>query len=101
MFHWYYKATYNLGQIFLASALFSKSVQDMKVKFDMTTRHKVVLGCLQAAHAHDFLLDIPIDWLGQHMSPAESHTILKYRHMIPLFSIDEVCCNTPFSQQCK
>ena len=35
----------------LASAPFSKIVQDMKVKFDMTVRQKAVLGCLQAAHA--------------------------------------------------
>ena len=75
----------------LASALFSKSVQDMEVKFDMTTRQKTIFGCLQAPHAQGFLLAIPIDGLGQHMSPAEYRTILRYRLMIPLFSIDEVC----------
>jgi len=75
----------------LASALFSKSVQDMEVKFDMTTRQKAIFGCLQAAHAQDFLLAILIDGLGQHMSPVEYRTILRYRLMIPLFSIDEVC----------
>jgi hypothetical protein len=42
------------AQHVLASALFSKSVQDMKVKFDMTTRQNAVLGCLQAAYAQDF-----------------------------------------------
>ena len=36
------------AQHVLTSAFFSKSVQDMKVKFDMTTRHKLVLECLQA-----------------------------------------------------
>jgi len=38
----------------------SKSVQDMEVKFDMTTRHKVVFACLQAANAPYFLLAIHI-----------------------------------------
>ncbi|GJU56760.1 hypothetical protein Tco_1234526 [Tanacetum coccineum] len=32
-----------------------------------------------------------IDGLGQHMSPVEYRTILKYRLMIPLFSIDAIC----------
>jgi len=79
------------AQHVLASVLFSKSVQDMKVKFDMTTRQKAIFGCLQAAHAQDFLLAIPIDGLGQHMSPVEYRTILRYRLMIQLFPIDEVC----------
>jgi len=30
----------------------------MEVKFDMTTRQKGILRCLQAAHAYDFLLTI-------------------------------------------
>ena len=63
----------------------------MKVKFDMTTRQKTTFGCLQATHAQDFLLAIPIDGLSQHMSPVEYHTILIYRLIIPLFPIDEVC----------
>jgi len=52
------------AQHVLATALFSKSVQDMKVKFDMTTRHKTFFGCLQATHSQDFLLAILIDGLG-------------------------------------
>jgi hypothetical protein len=75
----------------LASVIFSKSVQNMKVKFDMNIRQKTILGCLQAAHAHDFLLAIPIDELGQHMSPVKYCTSLRYRLVIPLFPIDEVC----------
>jgi len=63
----------------------------MEVKFHMTTRQKTIFGCLQEAHAQDFLLAIPIDGLGQHMSPVEYRTILRYRLMIPLFPIDEVC----------
>jgi len=78
------------AQLVLASTISSKIVQDMEVKFDMTTRQKAIFGCLQA-DAHDFLLAIPINGLGQHMSPVEYHTILRYRLMIPLFPIDEVC----------
>ena len=44
--------------------LFSESVRDMEVKLDMNTRQKAVFRCLQAAHARDFLLAIPIDGLG-------------------------------------
>jgi len=79
------------AQHVLASALFNKSVHDMEVKFDMPTRQKSIFGCLQATHAQDFLLAIPIDGLCQHMSPVEYRTILRYRLMIPLFPIDEVC----------
>jgi len=75
----------------LASVLFSKSVQDMKVKFDMTTRQKIVFGCLQASHAHNFLLAIQIEGLRRYMSPVEYLTILKHRIMISIFSIDKEC----------
>ena len=34
---------------------------------------------------------IPIDGLSQHMSSVEYRTILRYRLMISLFPIDEVC----------
>nr|GEW59619.1 hypothetical protein [Tanacetum cinerariifolium] len=39
----------------------------------------------------DFILAIPIDGIGQHMSPVEYRIILKYRLMIPLFSVDSIC----------
>lgn len=54
----------------LVSSLFSKSVQDMVINFDMTTRRKVVFGYLQEPYAHDLLLAIP-DGLGQLNSPVE------------------------------
>ncbi|KAK2361377.1 hypothetical protein QL285_086534 [Trifolium repens] len=63
----------------------------MEVDFAMTVRQKAVFGCLKAAHAHDFLLAIPIDGLDQHMSPVEYRIVLRYRLMIPLFHVDEVC----------
>jgi len=63
----------------------------MKVKFDITTSQEIILGCLQATHAHGFLLAIPIDELGQHMSQVKYRTILRYRLMISQFLIDEVC----------
>ncbi|KAM0014804.1 putative exostosin [Helianthus debilis subsp. tardiflorus] len=75
----------------LASALFSKIVHEIEVQFDLTVRQKAVFECLRAPHAQDFLLAIPIDGLGQHMSSVEFRTILKYRLMIPLFPVDEVC----------
>jgi hypothetical protein len=49
------------AQHILARVLFGKIVQDVEVEFNMTTRQKVVFGCLQVAHAQDFLLVIPID----------------------------------------
>nr|GEV32545.1 putative reverse transcriptase domain-containing protein [Tanacetum cinerariifolium] len=66
-------------------------VKDMEVHFDMNMRQKIVFKCLRAPRAHDFLLPIPIDGLGQHMSPVEYCTILKYRFMIPLFPVDTIC----------
>lgn len=51
-------------------------VQNMEVKFYMTTRQKIVLGRSKTSHAHDFLIAILIDGLGQHISPVEYHAIL-------------------------
>ncbi|GJZ02795.1 hypothetical protein Tco_0520756 [Tanacetum coccineum] len=75
----------------LASVIFSEMVKDMEVHFDITMRQKVAFECLRAPHAQDFLLAIPIDGLGQHMSLVEYHTILKYRLMIPLFPVNAIC----------
>ncbi|GKE10159.1 hypothetical protein Tco_1413710, partial [Tanacetum coccineum] len=75
----------------LVSALFGKLVKDREVHFDMTVRQKAVFQCLRAPHAQDFLLAIPIDGLGQHMSSMEYRTILKYHLMISLFPVDEIC----------
>ncbi|GJV88413.1 hypothetical protein Tco_1532351 [Tanacetum coccineum] len=61
----------------------------MKVYFNMTVRQKA--ECLCTPRAQDFLLAIPVDWLGQHMSPVKYRTIIKYRLMIPLFPVDEIC----------
>ncbi|GJV48940.1 retrovirus-related pol polyprotein from transposon TNT 1-94 [Tanacetum coccineum] len=74
----------------LTNVLFSEMVKDMEVYFDMTIRHKAVFECLRAPQAQDFLLAIPIDGFGQHMSPMEYHTILKCRLMIPLFPVDAI-----------
>ncbi|GJV81438.1 putative reverse transcriptase domain-containing protein [Tanacetum coccineum] len=75
----------------LANVLFSEMVKDMEVHFDMTMRQKAVFECLRAPHAQDFLLAIPIDGLGQHMSPVEYRTILKHHLKILLFSVDAIC----------
>ncbi|GKB63897.1 hypothetical protein Tco_0920083 [Tanacetum coccineum] len=87
----------------LASALFSEMVKDMKVHFDMTVRQKAVFECLRAPHAQDFLLAIPIDGLGQHMSPAcldsfGEHAVhckelpgFKYRHDMVRDVLFDIC----------
>ena len=69
-------------QHILASVLFYKIVKDMNVKFDMTIRQKAIFDCLQDAHAHNFLLVISLDGLGQHMSRVKYRTILRYHLMI-------------------
>ncbi|GJU50466.1 putative reverse transcriptase domain-containing protein [Tanacetum coccineum] len=70
-------------------------LHDMIPSFDFSgftnKETKAVFECLRAPQAQDFLLAIPIDRLGQHMSPVEYHTILKYRLMIPLFPVDAIC----------
>nr|GEX02656.1 auxilin-like protein [Tanacetum cinerariifolium] len=66
-------------------------VKDMEAHFDMIVREKVVFECLRAPRAQDFLPTISIDGLGQQMSPVEYRTILKYRFMIILFSVDAIC----------
>ncbi|GKB55977.1 retrovirus-related pol polyprotein from transposon TNT 1-94 [Tanacetum coccineum] len=75
----------------LANVIFSEMVKDTEVHFDMTMRQKAVFECLRGPHAQDFLLAVPIDGLGQHMSPVEYRTILKYRLMISLFLVDAIC----------
>ncbi|KAK1434236.1 hypothetical protein QVD17_11155 [Tagetes erecta] len=79
------------AQHVLASALFSRIGQSLEVRFDLSPRQKAVVACLQAPRAQDFLTVIPIEGLGQHMSPLEYRAILKYRLMIPLFPVDEPC----------
>jgi len=54
-------------------------------------RQKANLGCLQAAYAHDYLLAISINELGQHISIMEYRTILRCRLITPQFHIDAVC----------
>ncbi|GJW79180.1 putative reverse transcriptase domain-containing protein [Tanacetum coccineum] len=75
----------------LANVFFSEMVKDMEVYFDITMRQKAVFECLRVPHAQNFLLAVPIDRLGQHMSPVKYLTILKYRVMIPLFLVDVIC----------
>lgn len=75
----------------MARAFFSKTIKDVDVMFDMTTRQNEVFSYSQVAHAQDFIHVIPIDRLGQHMSHVEYNIILRYRLMIPLFPIDKVC----------
>jgi len=57
------------AQHVLASALFSRISQSLEVRFDLSPRQKAVVSCLQAPRAQDYLTVIPIEGLGQHMSP--------------------------------
>nr|GEU88258.1 hypothetical protein [Tanacetum cinerariifolium] len=75
----------------LANVFFSEMVRDMEVHFDMTLRKKAIFKCLRGPHAQDFLLAIPINGLGKHIPLVEYRTILKYRLMISLFSVDAIC----------
>ncbi|GJR38451.1 putative reverse transcriptase domain-containing protein [Tanacetum coccineum] len=85
------KDTAPKAQNVLACALFSEIVKSLGVSFDLSPRQKAVVECLRAPRAQNFLTVIPIEGLGQHMSALEYRTILKYRLMIPLFSVDEPC----------
>lgn len=75
----------------MTSIIFSKNVQNMKVKFGITTRLEIIFDCLKATHAHDFLLVISTDEFSQHMPMVEYRIILRYHLMIPLFFVGEVC----------
>nr|GEU89910.1 putative reverse transcriptase domain, PPM-type phosphatase domain, protein phosphatase 2C family [Tanacetum cinerariifolium] len=59
-----------------------------KLFFGLRTCQPVHMKAAALFLTKDFLLVIPIDGLGQHMSPVEYRTILKYRVMIPLFSVN-------------
>ncbi|KAF5177872.1 hypothetical protein FRX31_032541 [Thalictrum thalictroides] len=51
-------------------------------EFDLSTCQKGLIECLQAKHAKDFLLAVPIEELGQRMMPVEYLTILRCCLMI-------------------
>lgn len=51
---------------------------------------KASLVFMQKTHTENFLLDIPIDELGHHISSVEYRTIFKNLLMIFLFPIDDV-----------
>lgn len=63
----------------------------MEVHLGMMISHKTVFESLRAPHAQEFSMAIPIDGLVQHISPMKYRVILKYRLMIPLFSVDVTC----------
>ena len=72
------------AQQVLAGALFGKIVQEMEVAFNLTSRQKAVFKCLQSVHSQDFLLAIPIDGLGQCMSPVEYRSVLNFIRLMGL-----------------
>ncbi|GJV93107.1 hypothetical protein Tco_1540920 [Tanacetum coccineum] len=87
----------------IQALILTEMVKDMEVRFDMTVRQKVVFECLRAPYAQDFLLAIPIDGLGQHMSPAcldsfGEHAVhckelpgFKYRHDMVRDVLFDIC----------
>ncbi|KAI3822031.1 hypothetical protein L1987_09612 [Smallanthus sonchifolius] len=79
------------AQKILANALYSEIVKTFEEKFALSPRQRAVLECLRAPHAQDFLSVVPIEGLGQCMSPVEYRAILKYRLMVPLFPVDDPC----------
>jgi hypothetical protein len=58
---------------------FSKTVQNMKVKFDMTTRQTIV-RCTKTSHAQDFVLAIHIDAPYAPIEIALSSSIASWLH---------------------
>ncbi|GKB51930.1 hypothetical protein Tco_0902683 [Tanacetum coccineum] len=68
-------------------------LRDTILSFDFTgfTNKDTTPSKAQQTPENDFLLAILIDGLGQHTSPVEYRTILKYRLMILLFLVDAIC----------
>ncbi|XP_076935722.1 uncharacterized protein LOC143602539 [Bidens hawaiensis] len=79
------------AQKILANALYGEIVKTVEEKFALSPRQRAVFECLRAPHALDFLSVVPIEGLGQCMSPVEHRAILKYRLMVPLFPVDDPC----------
>ncbi|XP_076901857.1 uncharacterized protein LOC143556417 [Bidens hawaiensis] len=79
------------AQKILANALYGEIVKTVEEKFALSPRQRAVFECLRAPHALDFLSVVPIEGLGQCMSPVEYRAILKYRLMVPLFPVDDPC----------
>ena len=75
----------------LVKAYYNKISSGLEREFELSARQKAVIGCVQSEHAKDFLLAIPMEGLGQRMTPVEYRAILRYRLMIPLYSDGELC----------
>jgi hypothetical protein len=58
------------------------------INFDMIKILKIIFGCSQIAHGHNYFFIHLIDKLGVHMLPVEYCTIVKYGVIISLFYID-------------
>ncbi|KAJ0755711.1 putative exostosin [Helianthus annuus] len=80
-----------LKPIILANALYGEIIKTVKEKFALSLRQRAVFECLRAPYAQDFMSVVPIKGLGQCMSAVEYRAILKYRLMVPLFSVDDPC----------
>jgi Reverse transcriptase (RNA-dependent DNA polymerase) len=74
------------SQQFLGERLCEVRVAALRASPMMSPRLHAVLDALQAPHASDFLLALPIESLSQTMGSREYRAVLKYRLSIPLFS---------------
>jgi hypothetical protein len=76
---------------YLAGIYFGEVSKRLATDYVLTDRQQAVIGSIGAQHAQDFLMAIPIEGLGQRMTPPEYRAVLSYRLMIPLFVDGDVC----------
>nr|GEV94263.1 beta-myrcene synthase [Tanacetum cinerariifolium] len=79
----------------LAKCYFSIIKKDFVPRYSLSPRQMVILSCIRASHAQDFLFTIPIDGLGQRMNHHQFCSVLCYRIAISMFSEGSLCssCN--------
>jgi hypothetical protein len=88
------------AQHVLASALFGKIVKDIKVNFQLTTRHKIVFVCLQVCPYLGFSSSYHNRWIIPSNVPNKLSHYPQISRDDSLFLIDEVCsvCRTRFRE---
>ncbi|PWA41403.1 hypothetical protein CTI12_AA552670 [Artemisia annua] len=70
----------------LAKCYFGVIEKDLVSKYSLSPRQVVILNCIRALHAQDFLFTIPIDGLGQRMNHRQFRSVLCYRLTVHMFS---------------
>lgn len=69
----------------LAGIYFGEVSKRLAIDYGLTDRQRAVIGSIGVQHAQNFLMAIPIEGLGQRMTPPKYRVVLSYRLMIPLF----------------